>query len=263
MHPSLVSLYCEGGKVMQRRYAKPPLVEALCEFQFIPTGEWDMTIPGLIYERIKESFPEKKQTIGIGIQMHPTEKGIEHRIEPAPPKIQFIKKDKCALIQVAPNLLVVNQLKPYPAWENFKKMILDNFHIYKEIATPKGLKRISLRYINIFEFQESKIELQDFFKFYPSIPKDLPQIHGPFLMRVEFPYDSDSEALVLSLGSTIPAKKNTIALLLDIDYRTIKPESVSFDEIPDWLDKAHNRIEMAFEACITDKLRESFEEAKA
>ena len=142
-------------------------------------------------------------------------------------------------------------------------MILDNFHIYKEIATPKGLKRISLRYINIFEFQESKIELQDFFKFYPSIPKDLPQIHGPFLMRVEFPYDSDSEALVLSLGSTIPAKKNTIALLLDIDYRTIKPESVSFDEIPDWLDKAHNRIEMAFEACITDKLRESFEEAKA
>ncbi len=249
--------------MMQKKYANPPIVEALCEFQFISTEEWDMTIPGLIYERIKESFPEKKQTLSIGIQMHPTEKGIEHSIELVTPKIQFIKKDKTALIQIAPDLLVVNQLKPYPTWGNFKKMILDNFRIYKAIANPKGLKRISLRYINIFEFQDNKIELQNFFKFYPSIPEDLPKIYGPFLIKVEFPYDTDSETLVLSLGTTISAKKDVTDLLLDIDYGTTKPESISFDEIPDWLDKAHDRIERAFEACITNNLKEKFMEVKA
>ena len=246
---------------MSTKYLKPPLVEALCEFRFIPGEEWDLTIPGLIYERIKETFPEKKQTLGIGIKMHPTEKGIEHTIEPIPPGIQFVKKDRTAVIQVAPNTLVINQLRPYPSWENFKKTIMDNFSIYKEIANPKGIKGISLRYINIFEFQESKIELKEFFHFYPSIPQELPQVHGQFFVRVEFPYESNTEVLLLSLGSTVPVeKKGTFDLMLEIAYGTVKSELVSFDDVPDWLDKAHERIETAFEASITDKLREKFEE---
>ena len=245
---------------MRKRYKNPPVVEALCEFQFIPAGEWDITIPGLIYEKIHEDFPEKKQQIGVGIQLRPTEKGVEHKIEPAPPRVQFFKKDKTALIQVAPHLFVINQLKPYPTWEEFKKLILDNFRIYKEIVNPKGIKRIGLRYINVFEFKEPRIELKDYFKYYPLIPQDLPREHGPFLTRVEFPYNEGSEILILSLGTAIPKQPNAITLVLDVDYAMVKPEHISFDKISEWLDKAHGRVEVAFEACITDKAREIFGE---
>jgi hypothetical protein len=36
------------------------LIEALCEFQFAD-GEWDWTIPGLVYQQIKHEFPIKRQ----------------------------------------------------------------------------------------------------------------------------------------------------------------------------------------------------------
>ena len=62
---------------MGRRYKNPPIVEALCEFEFISSQPWDLTIPGLIYEKVKDEFPDKRQQIGIGVQFKPTEKGLE------------------------------------------------------------------------------------------------------------------------------------------------------------------------------------------
>ena len=244
---------------MVRKYKNPPVVEALCEFQFIPAQPWDMTIPGLIYEKIRKNFPEKKQQSGVGIQFHPTAKGIEQKIEPAPSKVQFFKKDKTALIQISPHLLVVNQLKPYPVWEEFKKMILDNFHTYKEIAQPNAFKRIGLRYVNVLEFNKTKIELKDYFNYYPFIPKSLPQTHESFLTRVEFPYENNNERLILALATVVPSKPNSISLVLDIDYVMARPEYIPFDKIEEWLDKAHEGVKAAFEASITEKARSLFE----
>lgn len=49
---------------MVRKYKHPPIVEALCEFQFIPSQPWDITIPGLLYDRINSEFPVKQQKRG-------------------------------------------------------------------------------------------------------------------------------------------------------------------------------------------------------
>jgi len=244
---------------MGKKYKNPPLVEALCEFQFISSQPWDITIPGLVYERIKDKFPKKEQQLGIGIQLQPTDRGVEHRIEPVPPRIQFRKEDGTALIQIAPDLLVVNQLKPYPTWKNFKSMILEDFNIYREVAKPKGFRRIGLRYINIFEFDKSRVELREYFRYYPSIPDDLPQIYTSLLVRVEFPFEDDNEILILTLGSMIPSNPNVTSLVLDIDYAMIKPEYIPLDSVCEWLEKAHKRVEDAFESSITDKSRELFE----
>lgn len=247
---------------MSRKYKNPPVVETLCEFQFISDQPWDLTLPGLIYEKIKDKFPEKQQQMGISIQFQPTEKGFEHKVEPAPPRIQFYKKDKTALIQLAPNLLVVNHLKPYPTWNKFKPMILENFDVYIKVANPKGLSRVSLRYINIIEFDKTPIDLKEYFQFYPSIPDTLPKNTVSFLNRVEFPYEDNKEHLILTLATIIPTKPNTFSILLDIEYVMIAPEYVPLHGISEWLEKAHNRIEEAFEASITDKARKKFEEEK-
>ncbi len=116
---------------MGKKYKDPPLVEALCEFQFISEPSWDLTVPGLIYERVKENFPDKHQQIGISMQFRPTEEGVEQKVEPNPPRIQFYKSDKTALIQVAQDLFVINQLKPYPTWGNFKPMIINGFNVLR------------------------------------------------------------------------------------------------------------------------------------
>lgn len=243
---------------MGRKYKNPPLVEALCEFQFIPQEPYDLTIPGLFYEKIKNEFPEKEEQAGVDFQLQMTDRGIEQKIVPVPPKVRFFKPGGTPLVQLAPDLLAVNCLQPYPSWESFKPVILENLEVYREVARPKGFRRIGLRYINVLELNKVNVELTDYFCYYPSIPEVLPQQVDTFLSRVEIPYED--ERLILTLGTIVPKRPDSIQITLDIDYVMVTPEKITFDDISAWLDKAHERVEYAFEACITDKARELFQE---
>lgn len=247
---------------MAKVYKNPPLAEALCEFQFIPNVQWDLTIPGLIYERIKDRFPGRKQQAGIGIQLRPTDKGVEHKIEAAPPRVQFLNQEETALVQLAPDLLVVNLLKPYPGWLKFKSLIIDTFHVYREIANPKGIKRIGLRYINLFEFTSKNLRLDEYFNYYPFIPETMPKVLSSFLVRSEFPYSEEKEVLILQLASIIPKGPGLSSLVLDLDFAMITPEYISLDEIEEWVEKAHDEIERTFETVINDKARNLFTEVE-
>jgi uncharacterized protein (TIGR04255 family) len=48
---------------MPKKYEKPPIIEAVCEFRFSGKSKWDLTIPGLIYDSVKDEYPQK--LIGI------------------------------------------------------------------------------------------------------------------------------------------------------------------------------------------------------
>ncbi len=243
---------------MTKQYKKPPIIEALCEFQFIPTQPWDLTVPGLVYEKIRENFPQRQQQVGMGIQFKPTEKGIEHMVESTPPRMQFFNKDKTMLIQVGPDLLVVNHLKPYTSWLNFKPTILEQLEIYKDITKPKGFRRISLRYINKIDIKAASVNLEDYFKFYPNIPEDVPQTHTSFISRIEIPYEDNRDQMFLTIGSTTPEDTETISIVLDLDYILSKPEGITLDRTEAWLENAHSSIEKAFEKCIKGKCRKLF-----
>lgn len=246
---------------MSKKYSNPPIVEALCEFQFVPGQPWDITIPGLLYEKIKSEFPVKQPQMGFGIGLQPKEGGIEQRVEMSQ-VMQFFRADKTALVQVGPDLLTINHLKPYPTWEIFKPLIIGNLKIYQEVAKPKGFKRIGLRYINKIDFDQHPIELTDYFNYYPFIPPNLPQMHETFQVRVEMPYEEGHDRLLLTLASMIPEKPDVLSLLLDLDYIMVIPERIPLNQVSDWIEKAHTVVENAFEACITDKCRVLFGEEK-
>lgn len=247
---------------MDKKYRNPPIVEALCEFRFIPRQPWDLTIPGLIYEKVRDKFPDRQQQIGIGVQFHPTEKGLERKVEPAPPRMQFYRKDKTALIQVAPDLLVVNQLKPYPTWGKFKPMILEVLQVYTKITNPKGFKRIGLRYINKINIKTHSVELRKYVDFYPYTPKGLSQVHTNFICRVEMPCSNDRDQMLVTIASTPPESPDTISIVLDIAYIMGIPEAIQMQATQDWIEQAHSAVNSAFESCIKDKSRILFKELK-
>jgi len=234
-----------------------PIIEALCEFQFLPDQPWDMTIPGLFYEKVRNEFPIKEQKTDVGIAFAPQKAGLEHKVEMSQ-RIQFWKNDKSAVVQIGPNLLAVNQLKPYISWDAFKPLILSNLNTYIEIAKPRAYKRIGLRYINNIVVEKDKTELKDYFKYYPFIPEELPQIHGPFNVRVEFPYENGRDMLFLTFASIPPEKPNLSYFLLDLDYVLSKPESISLDKADGWIEKAKIILNNVFKACITDSCKELF-----
>jgi len=247
---------------MEKKYKNPPIVEVLCEFQFVPSQPWDITISGMLYEKIRDDFPLKQQQVGFGVAVQPREEGVlEQKIEFGPPRMQFFSNDKTSLVQVGLDLLTVNHLKPYPTWERINPLILKILKKYIDIASPKGFRRIGLRYINKIDFDQHEIELTDYLNYYPSIPNNLPQTHKTFQVTVEIPYN-ERNTLRLTLGTLIPEKPDAFSLMLDLDYIMVLPEGIALNEVSNWLEDAHTTIENAFEACITDKCRKLFEEVK-
>ena len=62
---------------MPKKYRNPPLIEAVIEFRIMPDSPWDLTIHGLIYEKIKKTFPHKEQRLIQEVDINQGPKGIE------------------------------------------------------------------------------------------------------------------------------------------------------------------------------------------
>ena len=60
------------------------------------------------------------------------------------------------LVQVGLGMLAVNQLRPYSDYATFRKEIEKRLADYREIALPKKLTRLALRYINHIAVAEDK-----------------------------------------------------------------------------------------------------------
>src|SRR5882672_10952662 len=99
---------------MARIYEEPPLIEAVCEFHFEPGHEWDWTIPGLIYPKLSKDFPKKREQRLFQLQVQAGPQEMTQSLKGQGARMQFLKEDERALIQVGPDTLAINHLKPYP-----------------------------------------------------------------------------------------------------------------------------------------------------
>jgi uncharacterized protein (TIGR04255 family) len=164
------------------------------------------------------------------------------------------------MVQVSPNLLAINHLRPYPGWNAYLPIVMQALRTYREIAEPNGIQRIGLRYINRFLFSAGHIELKDFFDFYPHVGPRLPQDYGGFLAGVHMAFDEGRDVIRLQMTDADADRPGELAVVLDLDYYLNKAGGVSLDDVAVWLENAHLRIEQAFEGCVKAPLRERFYE---
>jgi len=243
---------------MGKKYAKPPIVEAVCEFRLTPETRWDLTVPGLLYERLKGSFPQKEQRMIPEVELIQGPEGLQQQIRTSE-RIMLFTKDKKMLVQVGPRLLAINVLKPYPHWEGFKPRIEMAWQSLQAAIEVQGLERIGLRYINHIELPAQSVELAEYFEFYLSVGQRLPQQMVSFLAGAEFSYADDRDHCRVQL-TPIPGSGGKSLFMLDIDYFLARARAVEVVDALAWVEEAHDRVKEVFEGCITDKLRAMFEE---
>ena len=114
--------------------------------------------------------------------------------------------------------------------------------------------------MNTIQITGQSIDLEDYFEFRPYVEPNLPRTIGPFMMAVQLPFEDSRDMLNLQLASLAGVSSDIATIILDLDYSLVKPSEVGLDQAFEWVDKAHNNIEEIFEACITDRLRRTFEE---
>jgi uncharacterized protein (TIGR04255 family) len=256
---------CSAGTgIVARRYDHPPVTEALVEV-FFAGSEWDATIPGVFYERIRDRFPKKRQLdeVGVEIQLGPEQSGA--RVRSSDPRVQFLRDDDSRMVQLGRDLLVVNQLRPYPAFEEWRPVAVEMLSLYKELARPAAVNRIGVRYINRIVVPHTIFPIEEYFRLYPEVPEDLAPMHGPFLLRLEIPTRHDGHKLLVTMGSSMDSREAGSGILLDL-YDIVEMPGLSvadaFALFEARLDEAHEHIEHAFEMVITDASRALFAEVR-
>lgn len=239
---------------MSRKYKNSPIIEALCEFQFEPDPQWDLVMPGLIYDELKDTFPKREHRVVVNA---PTDTRAHF---PYGEAVNFLREDERAAILVGPNVLSVNHLRPYPNWDQFLPLIKRGLAAYLKVAEPKNLRSVELRYINDIEIAGRNAELGDYFNLRPSIEQSSLQKFAAFITGIQLPYEGSKDTLKIEMQGSYNDENISTLITIDLDYLLAESGNISLANVFDWIDTAHDRIEKAFEACITDKARQMFEE---
>lgn len=241
---------------MGRVYERAPLIEALCEFRFQEDKKnWDLTLPGLFYQKVEETFPVKREQNAIELQVNAGDEVLGK----VTPRLQFFSVDERRLIQLGPGMLSANYLPPYPSWQEFRELIQFALNSFLSVTTSPQLTRIGLRYINKINL-DATAPLGQYLHYHPALPASLGGSMCNVVQRVELDFPAENGLLVFTLASTPSDSQAIHSLILDIDFAIRDASLVSLATALAWVDKAHDQVELVFEASITDELRQTFEE---
>lgn len=266
-----------GNGIMGRQYKKPPVTEVVCEF-FLPADfQWDMTLPGLVYQVLKSEYPIKERRLvqevapipqvqaqalsGTQPQALPQAPNIiQHKLSVSE-RLWLYTEDRKNLVQIGPNVLAVNRIMPYPGWDVFSPRVYDVFSNYAKAVNLEKLQKVGLKFINNFEIPVPLEELATYVDYMPYLGAGIPRGITSFFLGgiVNVPQSSDS--IKIELTTTITANEGNSAFMMLIDYVNVNQDLLSLGQVVSKIEEAHKHVEDMFEKCIKDPLRQIFEEA--
>jgi uncharacterized protein (TIGR04255 family) len=243
----------------RRKYKNPPIVEALCEFRFEPREAWNLTVPGLVFQALREVYdgqPKERRTFEAGIKLEGPDISVRHAVA----AVQVPDKNNTKLLSIGPDVLSIHVMRPYPNWEGFKPLIESGLKAYAEVTKPAGIRRIGVRYINRLEYPIPALGPEALVESYPAVHEPAEQeLHG-FISRVEMTYKNRPFRLVRTFASARAEKEDHGSLLLDLDaIGTWEGQVLSVEQSMPVVDELRDVERAAFEAFITDKARELFD----
>jgi uncharacterized protein (TIGR04255 family) len=241
---------------MSITYGAPPLIEATCAITYSEGVNWDPTVPGLFFEKIREEFPT------IYKRSAPICKVVSEESEIEVGKINrtsFMSPNKSMEVSIYENNLIVRALRPYQSWNNFKRAIIDCNRALNGIIGGKEC-RVSFHYSNIITSDGQNIydteNIADLFNIKPTLGSRLPGEFSDFIVGCEFTNTDDNIVSRMTLTTIAEEAENKRSYMLYIGLNSKKPMEQS--KIPEWIEKAHDEIYALFEGTITDQLKERF-----
>ena len=233
------------------RFENPPLAEAVCEFRFAGIGVQSVLVPGRYYERVKAEYADIEVSRKVGVQA-----GGQELAMATEDVTVFRNRPANRLVQIGFGMLAINQLRPYSDYPTFRREIEARLVDYREIALPKRLTRVGLRYINHLTVPEDKT-LPAMLNVGFTVPQSLPGKPDPYLLRLVFGYQGGRDQLIL-ITAKAPGRQDGQSTVLDLDYVLVKPDQVGEKELMGWVDTAHDTIGNVFHASVTKTALASF-----
>lgn len=209
---------------------KEVVLELIIDNTNQPVVDYTILLSQLANE-VKANFPKILPMPGSRFPIGFPEPIVRHRISDDTEK---------NLMNLGENVISINTLE-YESFTKFKKLINNIIKKYFVLLQNYTVKRIGLRYVNVVE----NGKIGDVFSF--QVPNPLTDNSKSFEVVHLYQYDDDTMSLRHNKGVLSPD-----AFVLDLDYYCNPNNQLTIEELDIWIEKAHEKIELAFNKSFKD-----------
>jgi uncharacterized protein (TIGR04255 family) len=171
----------------------------------------------------------------------------------------FRSEDQKQIYQIRTDGFTHNRLAPYQEWDVFAAEARRLWNVYKNALNPEFIELAGLNYVNEIPVPVG-VDFSEYVKTYIEVPTGLPQSLNTFNFGYQLTIPEDGGFLFISQGYGPPKTEGFVNLILNIQtfkqLHLTASETSSEELLWSTLEALRKAKSEAFEACITDKVRE-------
>ncbi|MBI3860673.1 MAG: TIGR04255 family protein [Planctomycetia bacterium] len=175
---------------------------------------------------------------------------------------RLTSSDQRYIAQFQRDGLIVSRLQPYENWEIFSAEAGRLWKIFVELAEPREVERLGVRFINRID-----VTLSSARRYLSAPPKSLDRFGMPlkgflFQSMHEVPWEPLQINVIQAIEPPAIASAGGCGLIVDIDVSTTQPLSLADDVLDDYLKKMHWLKNKAFFSLISKTAISRFEKGE-
>jgi uncharacterized protein (TIGR04255 family) len=242
----------------ETNYRNPPIQEAICEIHFELSEPLKLQKIELLKPTWLESYPDQKTVQERRVDFHLSSEGLQTREGNLGHRLICKSADGKRLVQLSGLFVAINQLSPYPGWEEvFRDTILARFGDLQNAIGPLRFKRVGLRYINRIDVPQVPLVWNDWFK----LKLPAPSLPGFKQREWQMQFHQELTAgrrFIINLAALPPREGKFSPVMLDLDlvWEAAAQES---GKLPEILEHVHGPHRLVFEAYLSNKVRKLFD----
>lgn len=238
-------------------YQKAPITEALIDLRAELSSEIELLTLRQVQHHLNSLYPICEDLIAFEGQIQ-AGSSVTATASQTQIGYRFFSGDRKQIFQARLDGFTFSRLAPYDKWKTFRDEAKRLWEIYREVAKPKIVNRVAVRYINLINLPLPLNDFKDYLRTVPKVSSDLPQGLRDYFMQLQIPQEDLEGMLLLNEAIIPPLADNVVSVLLDIDLFCNVKFSGEEDSCWSLLEKLRIRKNEVFEACITNKSRELF-----
>lgn len=254
-----------GEEPSRVEYKNPPIVEAVCQFDFVPPLAWSPIIPGMFFERIRAEYPENpeiQQRVQANVEFGADAAGqTQFTVGHGDQRLIYKNESRDRLIVLSPSSLSANSLPPYEGWPALSARFRSMLERTREVLRGAQVGAVTVRYINriVVPVTEEATPECWFNVPYRVVGGSSSSLDSVF-QRVEVTLPDGISKGVRTFAS-VDLQEGDVGgrpFLLDLEFRRTLAEGTTIDDALAVATELKVLENAEFEACITDKTRELF-----
>lgn len=241
-----------------QQYKHPPIVEAVIGVVFDSNVETETV--DKIQKKLKKYYSNIQTIRQLKVPISPPLTAEQSRgVIDEEIGRRRSTSDQTEIVIVQKNSITISQLAPYTGWDTFFKRFKRDWSIIKRSLGFRPIKQIGVRYINRIDipFEGVGVRIADYLKALPNIPDQFGTLSG-YSVSAEVQMPDSHCILRLNSGAVPSPLPNCVSVVLDLDLIRNQEVPQSDEEIFATLESMRARKNAFFEATLTEKTRELF-----